>query len=352
MSILNRYLTMQIIGGALLALLVLLALDVAATLINEMEQMSETYGWLQVLTYTLLTIPGRLYLLFPPAVLIGALLSLGAVAENSELTAMRSAGLSIGQISRNTLTAGMILMLIAVFLGEVVAPASERQAQQLRTFGVAGQVHLGGTGLWARDEQKYIHVRRILPDLHLRDVRVYTFDRQQLVESVQIRDAFNRGASGWEMQGLVRSSISTTGVLTARVDQEIWPRLLAPELFDVIVVEPSQMSGLALWRYISYLRVNQLESSVYELALWGRIATPMSSLVMLLLALPFIFGPLRAGGTGQRLFVGMLLGIGFHLVNQTLAHGGLIWGLPPALSATLPMLIFLAFALWGLSRVR
>lgn len=353
MKILNRYITLQVVGASLLTLIVLVALDVGYVLIQEMERHNEAYGWLQATTYTALTIPGRMYVLLPPAVLIGSLLSLGALAENSELTAMRAAGLSITQIVGHTLTAGMLLMLLAVFLGEGVAPPSERQAQQIRVTGISGQVQLGSEGLWARDGQRYIHVSRVLPDQHLRDVRVFVFaDGLELREAVHIRDARYLGAQGWQMDGLSRSQIDFSGVRTERVAEEVWPRLIQPDLLDVIIVESRHMSALALWRYVGYLRANQLESEPYQLAFWSRITMPLSSLVMLLLATPFVFGLLRGGGAGQRLFVGILLGVGFNSLNMTLGHVGLASGLPPLLSATLPMLIFLALALWGLSRVR
>ncbi|EHQ52015.1 MULTISPECIES: LPS export ABC transporter permease LptG [Ectothiorhodospira] len=353
MMILRLYIARQVIGGTLLALLVLTALDVAFTFIGELDDVGQgAYGWIQAVTYTALTIPRRLYELFPTAVLLGTLLSLGTAAENSELTAMRAAGLSVYRIVIAVLQAGLVMMLAAVLLGEVVAPAAERQAQSLRTFSHSDQVHVGSGGLWARDGDRFLNVRTIMPGLRLQDLRIYRFDDTgRLVESVQAGQARYREGV-WVMEDVVRSRISSTGIQAERVAMERWERLLAPELFDVIVVEPRQMSAWALARYITYLRENNLESAPYELAFWSRFTTPLSSLVMLLLAIPFIFGSLRTGGAGQRLFIGILIGVGFHLLNRTLNHMGLVYGIPPFLSAVLPLTVFLLVALWALRRVR
>ncbi|SEP56476.1 lipopolysaccharide export system permease protein [Ectothiorhodospira magna] len=353
MMILRLYIARQVIGGTLLALLVLTALDVAFTFIGELDDVGRgSYGWIQAITYTALTVPRRLYELFPTAVLLGTLLSLGTLAENSELTAMRAAGISVSRIVSAVLQAGLAMMLMAVLLGEVVAPAAERQAQSLRTFSHAEQIHLGGAGLWARDGDRFLNVRTIMPGLRLQDLRVYRFDEDgRLVESIQAGQARYRDGL-WTVEHVVRSRIATTGIQVEHNALEQWDRLLAAELFDVIVVEPRQMSAWTLARYIAYLRENNLESAPYELAFWTRFTTPLSSLVMLLLALPFIFGSLRTGGAGQRLFIGILIGVGFHLLNRTLNHMGLVYGMPPFLSAVLPLMVFLLVALWALRRVR
>ncbi|MCG5495278.1 LPS export ABC transporter permease LptG [Ectothiorhodospira variabilis] len=353
MKILRFYIARQVIGGTLLALLVLTALDVGFAFIAEIDDVGEgAYGWIQALMYTALTVPRRLYELFPTSVLIGALLSLGTVAENSELTAMRAAGVSVSRIITSALQAGVVLMLAAVLLGEVVAPASERQAQNMRTFSHSDQIQVGGVGLWARDGNDYLNVRVIMPGLRLHDLRVYRFDdEQRMTESIRISSARYQGGE-WHMEGVVRSQVSVEGVEVEQSDTETWDRLLAPELFDVIVVEPRQMSAWTLARYIGYLRENNLESAPYELAFWTRFTTPLSSLVMLLLAIPFIFGSLRTGGAGQRLFIGILIGVGFHLLNRMLNHMGLVYGMPPLLAAVLPMAVFLVIALWAIRRVR
>ncbi len=353
-KILDLYIARTVIGGTLLALLMLTALDVVFSFIGELNDIGRgDYGLIQALVYTALTIPRRLYDLFPSAVLLGALLGLGGLAAHSELIALRAAGISIRRIVRSALQAGVIMLLAAVLLGELVAPASEARAQSLRTFSHSEQMSMGFGGLWARDENRYLNVSMVMTGPRLVDLRVYEFDPQgRLSRATQAESA--RYVDGqWQVEGIAHSHIShTDGVRSEWVAEETWPRLLAPELFAVIVIEPQQMSALTLLSYIRYLQDNALDAAPYELAFWNRVILPLSSLVMLLLAMPFVFGSLRSGSAGQRLFIGIVVGAGFHLLNRTLNHLGLIYGLPPLLSAALPTLLFLAVGLWALQRIR
>lgn len=349
---LNGYIARSVIGGTLLALLVLTGLDTLFAFIGEMDDMGGRDGLAQALVYTSLTVPRRAYELFPTCVLLGSLLSLGTLAANSELIAMRAAGVSIARIVRSVLRAGVMMLVLAVVVGELVAPASEQRAQTLRAMAHSEQMHMRAGGLWAKDGQRFLNVGAVMPDLRLLDLRIYELDdARRLIRLTEV-DAARYEGDRWVLSGIRRSHVSEEGVRGEYAEEERWTRLLAPELFNVLAVEPRQMSAAALARYVGYLSDNRLDSAHYELAFWLRFSTPLSSLVMLLLAIPFVFGSLRTGSAGQRLFIGLLIGVGFHLLNRTLNHMGIVYGLPPLLSASLPLLIFFGVALLALRRVR
>lgn len=355
-KLLDIYIARTIIGGTLLALLMLTSLDVIFSFIAELDAIGRgDYGFIQALVYTALTIPRRIYDLFPSAVLLGALLGLGALATHSELIAMRAAGMSIGRIIRSALQTGVVMMLCVVMLGEIVAPASEARAQTLRTFSHSEQMSMGYGGLWVRDGNRYLNVNMVMAGPRLVDLRVYEFTNdKRLASAMQANSAsYDHAHNRWIIEGIARSHIlHETGVTVEHVDKEYWPHLLAPELLNVIVIEPQQMSALALLRYINYLSANNLDAKAYELAFWNRFTQPLSSLVMLLLAIPFVFGSLRSGGAGQRIFIGIVVGAGFHLLNRTLNHMGLVYGLAPLLSAALPSMLFLLFGILAVRKMR
>lgn len=353
MRIIDGYLGRSVAAGTVLALLVLLALDVFFAVIQESADVGKNgYEWIHAITYIALTLPRRLYEMFPNAVLLGSLLSLGALASNSELVAIRAAGVPIASIVRSVLKAGFTLMLVAVVLGEVVAPVAEQQAQQVRAGAVSDRIALkGAQGLWARDGERFLRIDTVLPNLQLLGVRVFEFDDSlRLRESVQARAAVYEEGH-WVLRDVRRSRIGPDGVTTTVEPREVWTRLIAPELFRVISVKPEQMSAWTLAKYVDYLRENSLDAKRYELAFWVRFTIPLSSLVMLLLAIPFVFGSLRSGSAGQRLFVGLLVGVGFYIFNRTMNHLGLVYGLSPFLSATLPLFVFLGFSLAALRRI-
>ncbi|WP_018952933.1 LPS export ABC transporter permease LptG [Thioalkalivibrio sulfidiphilus] len=353
MKRLDAYIARNVMGGTLLAMLVLGGLDTLFAFIAELDEIGRNdYGLIQAVVYTALTVPRRVYELFPTSVLLGSLLSLGALAANSELTAMRAAGVPIAGIVRSVLRAGLMMLVVVVLLGEAVAPVSEQRAQTIKSQASGEEMYRGSAGLWAKDGQRFIQVGAVMPDLRLLDLSIYELDAERRLSSM-LRAASARYQDGtWILKNIERSRLNEAGVHAEHVDEERWPRLLAPELFNVLAVEPRQMAATTLAQYVTYLRENDLDSAHFELAFWMRFTTPLSSLVMLLLAVPFVFGSLRTGGAGQRLFIGLLIGVGFHLLNRTLNHMGLVYGLPPMLSATLPTLIFFAVAMLALRRVR
>lgn len=353
MKRLDTYIARSVIGGTLLALLVLTGLDTLFAFIGEIDDIDgDRYGLVQALVYTALTVPRRAYELFPTCVLLGSLLSLGTLAANSELTAMRAAGLSVARIVQSVLRAGVLMLVVVVLVGELVAPASEQRAQTLRTMAHSEQLHMRAGGLWAKDGPRFLNVGAVMPDLRLLDLRIYELDDDRRLQRLMEVDTAHLEGGEWVLSGIRRSHVSADGVRSEHVAEERWPRLLAPELFSVLAVEPRQMSAATLAHYVDYLRHNNLDSAHYELAFWLRFSTPLSSLVMLLLAIPFVFGSLRTGSAGQRLFIGLLIGVGFHLLNRTLNHMGVLYGLPPMLSASLPLLIFFVIAMLALRRVR
>jgi lipopolysaccharide export system permease protein len=183
----------------------------------------------------------------------------------------------------------------------------------------------------------------------LERVRVFEFDGRRLERSV------TAGAAGlvdgaWVLEDVIETRLEDEGVRTRQVERERWDQLIDPSLVTVLEVDPEIMSARELYRYVDYLEDNNLDSERYALAFWIKVVGPLVPPAMLVLAIPFVFGSLRSVGAGQRLLVGILIGITVHVVNQAMNHGGLALGLPPALSATAPLALFLAVGLIMLGR--
>lgn len=351
-TILDRYLGGTVIRGALLALLVLASLSAFFTLLGELGDLHKDYDLAKASLYVLLTLPRRIYEMFPTAVLLGGLMSLGGLAANSELMVMRAAGVSVTRITLAVLQAGLILAVLAGVLGEVVAPPGEKYAQSMRSAAQTGYITLqSDNGFWARDGNNFVQIRRVLPGAQLQDITIYELD-----DALRLRSLIHaRSASyidgRWELEQVEQSRIDTAGVTTRALDSAGWRSLLKPDLLDVLSVKPEDLAASALSRYVGYLEENNLSSDRYRLAFWVKIVTPFSTLVMLLIAIPFVFGSLRSAHGGTRILVGVLLGMGFYLLNQALNHVGLVYGIPPILSALAPTLIFAAGGLYAISRI-
>lgn len=351
-SLLGRYVIRAVIVGAVLVLAVLVSLDTVFTFVGEVDQVGRgDYSLAVAVLYMLLTVPSRMYELFPAAVAIGGILGLGGLAANSELTVMRAAGISLRQIAGMVLQAGVLLMIAIVALGEGIAPSAQQYAERMRASAIAGQGDARGTsGVWVRTGDRFVNVGVLLPDQVLRNIEVYEFDGHRLEQALHAdRAVFSDGR--WHLHDIDRTRIEDGGSLvTAYSEREVWDELVRPELVDLLAVSPMSLSIWRLASYVDYLRANRLESARFELAFWQKISTPLSTLVMLLLALPVIFGSLRSAGVGQRVFVGSLIGVGYYILSELFAHVGIVYGLAPAVASLAPAALFTLVGLLLLRR--
>jgi lipopolysaccharide export system permease protein len=353
MNILDRYIARVVISGTLMVLLVLGALLAFVDFVGEIGEVGKGhYGLFDALLYVILSLPKRMYELFPTAVLLGSLLSLGGLASNSELTVMRASGISITRFVVSVLQAGLLLAVFVALVGELVVPQSERQAQTIRATALKETITFGGQhGLWARDGLRYIRVGRVYPGFQLGDLSIYELNEsRQLVRVTHAASARYKDDT-WQLRNIRRSSIEGDQVQKQVLTSETWPSLFNPDLFNVVGIKPANMSAVDLYRYSDYLQDNELDSSHYRLAFWIKVLTPVSSMVMLLIALPFIFGSQRSGQSGGRIMIGLLLGIGFFLLNRTMNHIGQVYGLDPLFSAALPVVVVAVAGALALRRV-
>ncbi len=350
--LLTRYVVRAVVLGAVLVLAVLVSLDSVFTFIGEVDEVGQgDYSLAVAAVYILLTLPARMYQLFPAAVAIGGILGLGGLAAHSELTVMRAAGISSRQIAAMVLQAGLLLMLAIVAIGEGVAPGAQQHAERMRASAIAGQGDSrGASGVWVRDGDRFVSVGVLLPDHVLRDIDIYEFADHRLQRALSVARAVYVDGR-WRLQDIESTRIDEDGQLvTEHREQAVWQSLVRPELVDLLAVSPMSLSIWRLAGYVDYLRANRLESARFELAFWQKIATPLSTLVMLLLALPVIFGSLRTSGVGQRVFIGSLIGVGYYVLSELFAHVGIVYGLTPAVASLAPAALFTVVGLVLLRR--
>lgn len=352
MRILDRYVAMAVAGGTGIALLVVLGMDVFFSVIAQIDDVGKGgYTMAAMLQYVALTTPQGAYELFPLAALLGSLIGMGMLAANSELIAMRAAGVSVWRIVRSVLQAGVLMLLVAAFVGEVLGPAAEQKGQQLKAEATNKRISfLGSHGLWVRDERHYINAGKVLAGDVLADLNVYEFDAGGRMASAT-RAARARYSGGeWLLHDVTQSVFDAERVEVDRLDEVAWPSLLTPELLGIVVLKPKNMSALDIRQFVGYLEENGLDSVEYRYAFWGRIMTPLATLVMLFISVPFVFGGLRRVTSGQRIFVGILAGFGFYLFSQIASQVGQVYDLNPLLAMLAPNLLFLVVGLRAMRR--
>ena len=352
MRILDAWIARHVVGGALLALAVIMSLSAVVAFVEELDAVGRgRYGIGGALEYVLLTMPRYAFVLLPLASVIGALIGLGTLAVSNELAVVRAAGVSVVRTLGSVLRGALLLMVIAVVLGEVVAPFCERLAQDRRAAAL-GEVRSEEAGYWIREGRRFVNAVRARPGGAVEDMYIYDLgpDGDLRTMTYATRAQYRDGA--WVLESVRSSEISADGVVTRSTPDVVWETGLRPDLVKLSSARLESLSGRALVRYIDYLRENRLDTAEYELALWMKVVYPLATGVMIVLAVPLVLGRLGDSGIGQRILAGCLIAVTFHVVNQVSGKMGIVYGLNPALSAFAPTLLFLAVGVWLLRRVR
>ena len=354
MKILNRYLWNATLQGLFIAWLALVILDVFFAFINEAGKTNALYSSTQAFVYLIYTIPARFYEFFPTATLIGTLLGLGNLAANSEFTAMRAAGVSIRNIIFSILKLGLFLAVIIFVIGEWVVPTTDLHARNFKAHLKNKNIVLvENAGLWIKDKNSIISIGNVLSNQRLSDISIYTFknDYSGLESLTFIKDA-EAGKAGWNFKKVITTTFEKTRVTKTREASTNNTNFIDPKILDVATIDPNQLSSSALNKIINYQKENSLRTDKYELIYWKKFSIPISALVMLILAMPFLFGSNRGGGAGQRVFIGIVVGIVFYLANRSANELGSVYGFSPLVSAFFPSLLFLGVGLFAINRIR
>ncbi|WP_213875300.1 LPS export ABC transporter permease LptG [Pseudomonas sp. dw_358] len=348
---LDRYIGRSVLTAILAVLGIILGLASLFAFIDEMSDVTAAYTASDAGIFVLMTAPRRMYDQLPMASLIGCLVGLGALASSSELTIMRAAGVSIGRIVWSVMKPMLLLMVCGVLVGEYIAPPLENIAQAQRSFLQGqGDAQTGRHGVWHREGEQFIHINAVQPKGLLLGVTRYTFDDQRHLLEAGFAKKAQYTDGKWVLSDVTTTLFhenSTEIVTSASLP---WVVSLTPQLLDTVVVPPEALSISGLWSYIQYLSDQGLNNGKYWLAFWTKVLQPLVTAALVLMAISFIFGPLRSVTLGQRVFTGVLVGFVFKIVQDLLGPSSLVFGFTPLLAVAGPAAVCALAGFWLLRR--
>jgi lipopolysaccharide export system permease protein len=331
---LERYLARQIYGAVGFVLFGFLALFAFFDLIGELGDLGKgEYDLRQVFTFVLLS---------------------AHLASNSEYTVMRGSGLSPARAGLALGKIGMAFVIATFIVGEWVSPAAEEAAQKIKIRAMSSMIGQDlQSGLWFKDEGSFINVREARQANVLQGLRIFEFDADYRLKKMTTAERAEYRTKGvWDLVNVVQTSFNPAPQ-TLRHAQSEWHSAVSPDLLDALIVKPERMSAWALHKYTQHLAGNRQKTERYEIALWKKLFYPLATLVMMALALPFAYMQARAGMVGVKVFLGIMLGIFFHMLNSLFSHIGLLQQWPPFAAAVIPSLAFLLSAvlmMWWVER--
>tara|TARA_R110000782_G_scaffold18712_2_gene51192 strand:- start:725 stop:1786 length:1062 start_codon:yes stop_codon:yes gene_type:complete len=350
--ILDRYIGRNILVTSILALFALVAVFSFFSLVDQLDDTGRgNYGVADAIQYVLLTIPRLSYELFPIATVIGSMAALGMLANTSELAVIRTSGVSQAQLAYSLIKTGMVFVIVSLLIGEVIAPVTEQAAQQKRSIALTKQISMKTKhGFWSRDGDNYINIRKILPGDRVEEIYIYEFDKEHHLRSSIYAKSAEYDQDKWVLHDILKTEITEEQVTNNHYETAEWEALLNPEVINMVTIKPRYLSILGLISYIDYLKANNQSSKQYIQAFWSKLISPFSIIAMILLSICVVRCEARPMGLGQRVFIGALIGITFHLLNQVSGHLGIVYGVPAFLSVCLPTIAVSIYIYYSLSR--
>ena len=300
------------------------------------------YTSFQAFIYVLYETPVNLYLILPMACLLGSLMGLGLLANNSELIVMRASGCSTFQIAKGVIVAGVILAAICFFLGAYLGPVFDQKADISKTIasGDNNAVVLGNRSLWFKSGDSFIHIGGSSEQNQLNNITRYNIKDYQLQSIVQAKNAtFDH--KHWQVNQVTTTELGFDQTKTIKENQTTWDNLVPPKLVNILGTISDYLDAIGLWEYIKFKKANQEDTSQLELVFWQKIFQPLSVIILMLMAVPFVFGAMRSSAMGLKLLAGLLLGFVFFIINQFFGPFSEVYHLPALLGASAPSMIFI-----------
>jgi lipopolysaccharide export system permease protein len=380
MKVLQRYFAVAISQAVAFVLVALLALLAFGDLTGELPDVGKgNYGIQYAFLYVLLLIPGHVYEVMPIACLIGTIVIMAQFASTSEFTIMRASSMSTRMAAMMLFRIGVVFVLITFVFGELITPRATPFAETMRLSAKGATVSKEfRSGMWTKDivrtegltgavtGSRFFNVREVKFDGQLLDLKLYEFDTDLRLRSlITAATATYQGDNVWRLAHVTETHFSNTGALVpATADnpfgqetsvvstQQMASRDLVseitPKLLSISSADPDRMSAVELQVYTRHLAENRQETERFNIAFWKKLIDPLAIFVLMAMALPFGYLHTRSGGVSLKIFIGIMIGVGFWVINTLFSHLGLLSTWPAFLTAIAPSVLFLLLALGAL----
>jgi lipopolysaccharide export system permease protein len=352
MRILDVYIGRIIASTTFLTLAVFVSVSGIIKFVEQIRAVGRgNYDLSHAALYVLYSVPRDIEVFFPMSALIGGLIGIGMLASNSELVVMQAAGLSRLDIIKSVMKTATILIIVSMGVGEWLAPGGEATAREIRAQAISGGSLISAkNGVWAKDGDYFVNIGEVQEQGQLKKVQIYRFNDELQLDSWLSAETAIYQDKVWLLSGVINTQLSKQEITTSKAEHQVWQSSLTPEKLGVVTVTPESLSVRGLLDYLDYLKANEQDPTRYQLAFWRKLMQPITVAVMLLVALSFIFGPLRSVSMGARIMMGVVTGILFFVSNEVLGSLSLVYQFPPIIGAISPSLLFISVAWYFMNK--
>ena len=324
MKILHRYLLKIFLRNLALCLGTVTTLFLVFDFFERIDEIVAAGGGFgATLQYFLLKLPLVINLMLPISTLVASLLTFGLLSKQSEVTAMRSSGLSIAWISAPILAATFALSIISFVFSETVVPFAQRRANEVYNIDIK-EKHARGRysqeDVWWRSQNQFYSVGMFDSRSNkMHDLSVFEITRE--FEVVRRTDApmvsWINPLLGWSMENPVEFRFPPgEGAHMRSYSSLPLPIPETPEdLYDART-DSQSMSFRSLRKYIKKQLRNGIPVTELYTDLHDKFSFPFIVFVITLVSLPFALLPARSGSLALSFIAGIAIGFAYYAVHS------------------------------------
>ncbi len=339
MKILSRHIFKEFISLAAGILMAILIVYLCVEFLQKADKFIKFHATpSMIVRFFLFSIPGMISMALPMTTLIAALLSLGNLSRHNEIIAMRAGGVSLAKITTPVLAGGLLISAFGFINNEFIMPVYTSRASHVRNVEIEKKqrrVMFQQSKLWLRG-----------PDNSIANIELVSPNRKEMLglniyklnADYSVRERIKAGSLSWE-EGAWRLKQSRTftqsgnAVLSRSSDGEVFNLVDNPDDLGKIVKNSEEMTFAEMWDYVKRLKSSGYKTVTYEVDLHSKLAYPLSSMLMAMIAIPFSIHRVRSGGAGKGFAMAVVIALVYWAlasIGASLGHSGAI---PPLASA-------------------
>lgn len=354
MKLLDHYLARTILLSTLLVCAVILGMQSFLLLIQQLPDVGlKNYTMLDAFLFVPLELPSQFYPLFPMAGFLGAIIGLGKLSASSELIVMRAAGVSMKRIAWSVLKAAIVMIVAMTILGEGFGPVWQQYAEKMRHSDLHPENHHALLhSIWMHENNRFTHIQKLVDPSTMTGVSQYTFAPDGKLLQATSAESAHLIDGHWQLSHVQHTHFNHNNITASAEKNADLNIIFRPHLQMQMTISSAQETLRDLYHTIQYRRSIGLGVNQFIYFFWQRVLQPLTTLVMIALAVPFVFGSYRQASMSVRIIGGVLLGFVFYMMNQLFGPITLVYQFPPILAAIIPTGVFLMVAVILLARAR
>lgn len=355
MRILDRYILKELMGPFFFGVASFSSIFIASSMLFRLTEYMTKYGASadSLFRIFLCSLPEVVNYTFPMSMLLAALLAFGRLSGSSEITAMKSGGISFYRLTTPVLIVGFLVSIFSVIWAEKVVPASKVEYARILNYEIKheskprSQSHVVIKSVSGANLERLTYARSFDEKTGImNDITIEEFENGQLTRIQKAKSADWKNGAWYMHDGTVFTVAGAEGVQqTMTFTEQVLPIAASPKEITLDQKAPDEMTIGELKQYIRILDSQYMPTGKYWMEIYMRFSIPMASFFFALIGVPLGMQPQRASssvGLGISIIV-IFVYYAIMTFTSGLGKGG---AMPPLLAALIPNAICLAAGIW------